>query len=121
MRLYKCNIISWLLKQPNIAIKISWISLCGSFRVGLGFNQYQSDLSLWWHHSVSWITMFFLGRPSTVRNYSKPIGTNCRDFKKWNEKDDGGTHEGNEEGNEAIQERNEEGDDGGTTERNKEA
>ena len=29
-----------------IAIKISWILLCGLFRVGLGFNQYQSDGNL---------------------------------------------------------------------------
>ena len=39
--------------MSNIAIKISWISFCGSFRVGLGFNQYQSDLSLWWQYWTS--------------------------------------------------------------------
>ena len=37
-------------------IRISWISLCGSFRVG--FNQYQSDLSLWWHHSCNWLISY---------------------------------------------------------------
>ena len=43
--------------MTNIAIQISWISLCGLVRVPLwlGFNKYQSDLSLWWQ---SWTSLF---------------------------------------------------------------
>ena len=45
-----CPVAPWNVNKSTFAIKILWISLCGSFMVelGFGFNQYQRNFSPWW-------------------------------------------------------------------------